>query len=276
MVIGGKNRTRNIEQSCVLFVPTGSHIVVFMKWLSAIQKSVKWMSSTTVVDRLLIDPPMNNVVQVLEGPSVACHAKRAATALLSGHVIALPTDTLYGIAALAQNNSAVESIYNIKERNSTKPLAICVAEVADVYHWGKVTVPRTLLNSLLPGPVTLIFERTPLLNPALNPGTDSVGIRIPDEEFVRTVVKHCRSPIALTSANISTKESPLCVEEFSELWGKLHSVYDGGCIGEQTECREGSTIIDLSQAGSYRLIRRGIAYKRTVQVLREFQLSLID
>lgn len=253
----------------------GIRTLVCMKWLSVIHKSVRRMSST-LVDWLTIDPPMNNVVQVLEGPSVACHAKRAAAALVLGHVIALPTDTLYGIAALAQNNTAVENIYKIKKRNSTKPLAICVAEVADVYHWGRVTVPHSLLNSLLPGPVTLIFQRTLQLNPALNPGTDLVGIRIPDEEFIRTVVRYCGSPIALTSANISTRDSPLCVEEFSELWDKLHCVYDSGRIGEQTECREGSTIIDLSQAGSYRLVRRGIAYEHTIKILQEFKLSLID
>lgn len=246
-----------------------------MKWLALFHRSAQCMSSAAV-NRLAINSPMNNVVQILEGPSVACHAKKAAAALISGQVIALPTDTLYGIAALAQNNLAVENIYKIKKRNSTKPLAICVSEVADVYHWGKVTIPHSLLNSLLPGPVTLVFQRTPQLNPALNPGTDLVGIRIPDEEFIRTVVKYCGTPIALTSANISTKESPLCVEEFSELWGKLHSVYDTGRIGEQTDCREGSTIIDLSQTGSYRLIRRGIAYKRTVQVLQEYNLSLVD
>lgn len=246
-----------------------------MKWLSVIHRSVQRMSSAAV-NGLTIDSPMNNVVQILEGPSVACHAKKAAAALISGHVIALPTDTLYGIAALAQNNFAVENIYKIKQRNSTKPLAICVAEVADVYNWGKVTISNSLLNSLLPGPVTLVFQRTDQLNPSLNPGTDLVGIRIPDEEFIRTVVKYCGSPIALTSANISTKESPLCVEEFSELWSKLHSVYDTGHIGEQTDCREGSTIIDLSHKGSYRLIRRGIAYKRTVQVLQDHKLTLID
>lgn len=246
-----------------------------MKWLALFHRSAQYMSSAAV-NRLAINSPMNNVVQILEGPSVACHAKKAAAALISGQVIALPTDTLYGIAALAQDNLAVENIYKIKKRNSTKPLAICVAEVAEVYNWGKVTIPHSLLNSLLPGPVTLVFQRTPQLNPALNPGTDLVGIRIPDEEFIRTVVKFCGTPIALTSANISTKESPLCVEEFSELWGKLHSVYDTGHIGEQTDCREGSTIIDLSQTGSYRLIRRGIAYKRTVQVLQEYNLSLVD
>lgn len=250
-------------------------ITFFMKWLTLIYRSVQRMSSAAV-NKLTVNSPMNNVVPILEGPSIAFHAKKAAAALISGHVIALPTDTLYGLGALAQNNFAIENIYKIKRRNSTKPLAICVAEVADVYHWGKVTIPHSLLSSLLPGPVTLVFQRTPQLNPALNPGTDLVGIRIPDEEFIRTVVKCCGSPIALTSANISTKESPLCVEEFSELWGSIHSVYDIGCIGEETDCREGSTIIDLSQTGSYRLIRRGIAYKRTVRVLQEYKLSLID
>lgn len=259
----------------LLVVSCSNLVIFFMKWLGLIHRSVQRMSSAAV-NRLAINSPMNNVVQILEGPSVACHAKKAAAALISGQVIALPTDTLYGIAALAQHNLAVENIYKIKRRNSTKPLAICVAEVAEVYKWGKVTIPHSLLDSLLPGPVTLIFQRTPQLNPALNPGTDLVGIRIPDEEFIRTVVKCCGSPIALTSANISTKESPLCVEEFSELWCKLHSVYDSGRIGEETDCREGSTIIDLSQIGSYRLIRRGIAYERTVQVLHEYKLSLVD
>lgn len=221
--------------------------------------------------------PMNNVIRLCEGPSLMHHAEKAAAALHSGHVISVPTDTLYGIAALAQNDTAVKRIYEIKHRNSTKPLAICVSEVEDVYLWGKVTVPHSLLASLLPGPVTLIFHRTSQLNPALNPESDLVGIRIPNEEFIRTVARCCDSPLALTSANISTKASPLCVEEFNELWSKLHTVFDAGRLGgEDLECREGSTIIDLSQPGSYRLIRRGIAYEQTTAILQRFNLSVID
>lgn len=221
--------------------------------------------------------PMNNVIHLWEGPSLTFHAEKAAAALNSGHVISVPTDTLYGIAALAQNSTAVERIYKIKQRNSTKPLAICVSEVEDVYLWGKVTVPHSLLTSLLPGPVTLVFHRTSQLNPTLNPETDLVGIRIPNEEFIRAVVRCCDSPLALTSANISTKASPLCVEEFSELWNKLHTVFDAGRIGGQDlECREGSTIIDLSQPGTYRLIRRGIAFEQTTEILQRFNLSVID
>ncbi|XP_042212746.1 yrdC domain-containing protein, mitochondrial-like [Homarus americanus] len=247
-----------------------------MKTIGVILRSAKLMSSVAA-EAATNGLPMNNVIRLGEGPSLASHAERAAAAaLLAGHVISVPTDTLYGIAALAQNNTAIERIYEIKRRSSTKPLAICVSEVDEVYLWGKVTVPHSLLTSLLPGPVTLVFQRTAQLNPALNPGTDLVGIRIPDEEFIRSVVKSCGSPLALTSANISTKASPLCVEEFRELWSKLHTVFDGGPLGEHLKCREGSTIIDLSQPGSYRLIRRGIAFEQTSEILQRYKLCLID
>lgn len=219
---------------------------------------------------------MNNVIRLWEGPSLATHAEKASAALLSGHVIAVPTDTLYGLAALAQNNTAIERIYEIKRRSSTKPLAICVSTVEDIYLWGKVTVPHTLLTSLLPGPVTLVFQRTKQLNLAFNPGTDLVGIRIPNEDFIRAVARCCSSPLALTSANISSKASPLCVEEFSELWSKLHAVFDSGHLGEHLESREGSTIVDLSQPGTYRLIRRGIAYEQTSKILQSYDLCLTD
>lgn len=246
-----------------------------MKILSSAWKIIRQMSNVaaTAATNIL---PMSNVVPLWGGSALVSHAEKAASALQSGHVIAMPTDTIYGVAALAQNNEAIERIYEIKKRSSSKPLAICVAEVDDVYVWGEVTVPHSLLTSLLPGPVTLVFKRTPLLNPALNPGTDLVGIRIPDHAFIRNVVRLCGSPLALTSANISSKESPLSVEEFQELWGKLHTVFDHGHLGKDQFRREGSTIVDLSQPGAYRLIRRGSAYEQTTELLHQYDISLID
>lgn len=78
--------------------------------------------------------------------------------------------------------------------------------------WAKVTVPSDLLSRLLPGPVTTVFERTPELNPTLNPGVPLVGLRIPEHAFVQQLVARCGSPIALTSANISQSRSTLSVE----------------------------------------------------------------
>ncbi|XP_061920076.1 yrdC domain-containing protein, mitochondrial isoform X3 [Entelurus aequoreus] len=121
---------------------------------------------------------------------LSCTAK----ALKDGHVVAVPTDTIYGLACLAQDAGAVRKIYDIKSRNEQKPLAICVGEIQDIYKYCKVKVKEELLGDLLPGPVTLVFERSEILNKELNPFT----------------------------------------REFKDLWPKLAVVVDGGPIGDQS------------------------------------------
>ena len=89
-------------------------------------------------------------------------AKRAADILKSGGAIAVPTDTICGLVALAQNAGAVKKLYDIKERNDAKPITICVAEVADLGFWGEVDKGVTasgVLGNLLPGPVTTLPRR---------------------------------------------------------------------------------------------------------------------
>ena len=200
-------------------------------------------------------------------------SRTAAAVLKSGHVIATPTDTIYGIAALVQNNTAVQRLYEIKGRDTLKPIALCLAEIDQIFDWGQVTVNRSLLEELLPGPVTIIFQRKPTLNPEFNPGTDLIGIRIPDHNFVREVCRFCEGPVALTSANPSSAKSTLSVEEFQGLHAKLHSVFDGGRLSDSEEARLGSTVIDLSIPGAYKIIRNGSAFFRTKKVLESFELS---
>lgn len=193
----------------------------------------------------------------------------AVRSLLCGHVIAFPTDTVYGIAALAQNSEAVNNLYNIKGRDFVKPIAIAVHDVSEIYKWAKTTVPEQLLHDLLPGPTTVIFERTPLLNPNLNPNTTLVGIRIPDHPFCSHLLKECKEPLALTSANISSNPSSICVEEFRELWPKLDLVFDGGMLEDSNNSRQGSTVIDLSEKGCFKIVREGSkrSYQSTIDVL---------
>ena len=78
--------------------------------------------------------------------------------------------------------------------------------------WSKVAVSREVLEDLLPGPVTVVSKRTPELNPALNPGTELVGIRIPDHTFMRRLAQECGEPVALTSANRSAAQSTLTLD----------------------------------------------------------------
>ena len=75
-----------------------------------------------------------------------------------------------------------------------------------------MNVPRSLLCDILPGPVTVVLERSCDLNPNFNPGTNLIGIRIPDHPFMIDLAKECDGPIALTSANISNTRSSLSVE----------------------------------------------------------------
>lgn len=95
------------------------------------------------------------------------------------------------------------SVYAIKGRVSGKPIAICVAETGDVATYAEVTVSPEVLRELLPGPVTLVFKRTPMLNPELNPSSETIGIRIPDDRFIRALTTACGTSLALTSANLS-------------------------------------------------------------------------
>ncbi|RWS23137.1 YrdC domain-containing protein-like protein [Leptotrombidium deliense] len=188
--------------------------------------------------------------------------------IMNGGVVAVPTDTIYGLAALAQLSEAVDRMYDIKGRDAIKPIAICVGDVEEIRKWCRVTVSEQLLHDLLPGPVTLVFERLPVVNSRLNPNTDLLGIRIPKNDFIRSVCRMCDSALALTSANISSEKSCLSVNEFKHLWPHLNAVFDGGLLTEDTD-RLGSTVVDLSRIGYYRIIREGCAFKKIKHLLED-------
>lgn len=199
--------------------------------------------------------------------------KLAAELLLKGQVIAVPTDTIYGIAGLAQNSEAVNRIYQIKGRDPNKPIAICLNVIEDIHTYAQVTVSDSLLSSLLPGQVTLVFNRTQTLNKNFNPDTNLIGVRIPDNNFIRSVCGACSSPLALTSANYSASQSCLDVEEFSYLHNRLAAVFDGGRLGNTEESRLGSTVVDLSEAGTYKIIRPGSAFHVVTQAMQTFNIQ---
>lgn len=192
------------------------------------------------------------------------------------NVIAIPTDTVYGFACSANSSMAVQRLYAIKGREQTKAVAICVATIQDVRHWGEADhLPEELLTRLLPGAVTVVLEKSKHLdNPHLNSGFSKIAIRIPDFDFIRDVAKEFGSPIALTSANRSADASTLSVREFEGLWPELGIVLDGGILGQTDGQRSGSTIIDLSEKGWCSIIRNGVAAQQTISTLDEFDIKI--
>lgn len=196
--------------------------------------------------------------------------RAAVDELRSGAVVAVPTDTLYGLACSASCSAALDAVYRLKGRSEAKPLAVCLGRVVDVYRYCHVKAPEGLLKDLFPGPVTLVMERSEALNKDLNPLTPLVGIRIPDHAFMQDLAQMFGEPLALTSANLSSQPSSLNVEEFQDLWPQLSLVIDGGPIGDgkSPKCRLGSTVVDLSVPGKFDIIRAGCALENTVAVLQ--------
>ncbi|KZV49637.1 yrdC domain-containing protein, mitochondrial [Dorcoceras hygrometricum] len=205
-------------------------------------------------------------------PAMEDYAQEAVKAVKAGKVIAVPTDTLYGFACDACSMDAVHRIYEIKGRKYTSPLAICVGDVEDIQRFAVIDhLPNGLLNSLLPGPVTLVLRRgvSSILEKSLNPGLESIGVRVPDYNFIRLIARGSGSALALTSANLSGHPSSLDIKDFKNLWKYCAYIYDGGVIPSD---RAGSTVVDLTEPGKYKILRRGSAKEETIGILERHDL----
>lgn len=103
----------------------------------------------------------------------------------------------------------------------------------------------------------------------MNPGLDSIGVRVPDADFIRLISRRSETALALTSANLSGQPSSVCVNDFENLWQHCAYVYDGGVLPAG---RAGSTIIDLTKRGTYKILRAGSAKEQTVATLERYSL----
>ncbi|KAF8360375.1 hypothetical protein PRIPAC_87298, partial [Pristionchus pacificus] len=195
----------------------------------------------------------------------------AVSTLRNGGVVALPSDTLYGVTSMIDYS---HKLFEVKRRSQLKPLGLFVAGPDEVAKWAEVTISDDLLHLLLPGPVTLIFNRLPSLPQSFNPETLKVGVRVPLCPIVNDICCSLGAPLAQTSANPSGSPlNPVCVDDFTELHDEIDLIIDGGRI-ETTA--EGSTIIDLSEKGFYLIVRDGCALVDTKKKLESAGLKALD
>jgi L-threonylcarbamoyladenylate synthase len=186
-------------------------------------------------------------------PSATQIAEAAATLQRRG-VVLLPTDTIYGLHALAGNADAVQRIVDIKGRGEDKPFVVIAASAAQLEHLGVTFGARTraILDDLWPGPLTAVVPiRQPI---AASRGASTIAVRVPDLEWLRELLDRT-GPLASTSANRSG-EPPITDPKLisPDLRASIDGVVDGGV-------REGkpSTIVDFTGDGP-RLIREGEAF----------------
>jgi len=155
--------------------------------------------------------------------------EQALRILRAGGLAAFPTDTVYGVGALAFDGPAVESIYAAKDRPVEKAIPILIADADDL---DKVAVDippmaRILAARFWPGPLTLVVPKQPTLPEAIS-ATTTVAVRIPDHPVARALLR-AAGPMAVTSANLSGQPSPVNAEEvMRQLNGRIPLVLDGG------------------------------------------------
>lgn len=165
--------------------------------------------------------------------------------LQAGGLVAFPTDTVYGVGALAFDEEAVRSIYAAKGRPEDKAIPILLGDMADLDRVGRSVPPATrrLAQCFWPGALTLVVLKHPGLPRAVS-ATDTVGLRVPDHPVARALLRRS-GPLAVTSANMSGQASPRTASEVLEqLRGRIPLILDGG----QTPGGTPSTVLDCTQA----------------------------
>jgi len=177
---------------------------------------------------------------------------KAAELLASGDVTALPTETVYGLAARADNANAVSKIYAIKGRRKSNPLTICVSSLKQAQMIADVPpLARTLMAAFWPGPLTIVLplKAGAPICAAASAGLGTVGLRMPDADWVSSI----DMPLVLPSANTSGQPSPRTAQDVeADLGAKIPLIIDGGPSKYGTD----STVISVD-GGTAKLLRAG-------------------
>ena len=187
-------------------------------------------------------------------PADAANAMDAALGVLrAGGLVAFPTDTVYGIGALAFDEKAVQSIYEAKGRSDEKAIPVLLAGTAelDQVSHSLPRMARLLAEQFWPGPLTLVVPKVSRLPSAVS-ASDTVGVRVPDHPVALALLKRS-GPLAVTSANLSGQPSPCTAQDvLQQLDGRVPLILDAG----RTPGGIPSTVLDCTRAEPH-ILRAG-------------------
>ena len=190
----------------------------------------------------------------------------AATLLLSGELVAFPTETVYGLGADATSNSAVASIFAAKGRPHFNPLICHYPDAAAAFrHVDATSLATALADAFWPGPLTMVLPRRVTCPVALlaGAGLDTLAVRVPAHPIALALLQEVGRPIAAPSANRSGSVSPTTADHVLEgLDGRIAAVVDGGPCTVGVE----STVLDVSGSGAF-LLRPGGVTVEAIEAL---------
>ena len=170
----------------------------------------------------------------------------AADIIKNGGLVAIPTETVYGLAADGLNKKAIRKIFEAKNRPMDNPLILHISRIDEIHRLIKEIDKKHLeiLSKLWPGPLTVILKKSEIIPDEVSAGLDTVAIRMPKLDITRAFIYLCGTPLAAPSANLSTKPSPTNAHDvYEDMNGRIDAIIDGGASDIGIE----STVLDLSQ-----------------------------
>ncbi|MCX6209404.1 MAG: L-threonylcarbamoyladenylate synthase [Bacteroidetes bacterium] len=195
---------------------------------------------------------------------IGTNIEKASNLLQEGNVVAVPTETVYGLAANALNPAAVAKIFEAKNRPYFNPLIIHLASVNEIEKYAYIDeISMQLANEFMPGPLTLLLNKKNIVPDMVTAGSNKVAIRIPDHPLLIELLHKVNFPLAAPSANAFGYVSPVTSQHVLQgLQGKIPYILDGG------KCNVGleSTIVEVNENGETILHRTGGLAIETIEI----------
>ena len=191
----------------------------------------------------------------------------AAKALQQGEIVSFPTETVYGLGAIATSQEAVLKVFEAKGRPSDNPLIVHISDIQQMTSTVEEVpeIALTLAKAFWPGPLTMILKAKPgIYAPALSAGLTTVSFRMPNHPVTLELITKVGIPLVGPSANLSTKPSPTKVEHvFEDMNGRIRGIVDGGSSTVGVE----STVIDLTNEDGPVILRPGVITKEQIEAV---------
>lgn len=178
----------------------------------------------------------------------------------NGGIVAFPTETVYGLGIRFNDQEALEHLMEAKNRDYSKAITLMVAHPQDILQYAYVSdKAQKIIKQFMPGMITLIFKKKESVEDMMTNGKTTIGIRIPDSEFVLSLLKKV-GPMLVTSANLSHHQNTTSTKEvLQQLDGRIDMIVDG-----KTSDNIASTVVDVSQ-DEIKILRAGKITKEQIE-----------
>ncbi|NOS95728.1 MAG: threonylcarbamoyl-AMP synthase [Methylotenera sp.] len=188
--------------------------------------------------------------------------EQAIAKLKQGEVVAIPTETVYGLAADATNDTALKKIFAIKQRPADHPLIVHIGDISQVNDWVTVfpEVAIRLAKAFWPGPLTLVLPAKNHVSRVVRGDEPTVALRVPNHPLALALLKQSGLSVAAPSANLFTQLSPTTAQHVEAGLGEAIPVLDGGACNVGIE----STIVSVAANGQWQLLRPGMINQEAI------------